>query len=137
MAERRPIITIEVDDTEFKKFKREFEAFKNGGGVMRLGAAGAGMFRSSDIPGVGLVRAMETLGERIGRLTGTISAFGLRIAAGGIFGTGAIGVSAFSRYREATGLGVTPGQLSAFAAYYSPLVNGGDVLSRVANARTI
>ena len=99
MAERRPIITIEVDDTEFKKFKREFEAFKNGGGIIRLGAAGAAMFRSSDIPGVGLVRAMETLGERIARLTGTISAFGLRIAAGGIFGVGAVGVSAFSRYR--------------------------------------
>ena len=135
MAERRPIITIEVDDTEFKRFKREFDAFKNGGGIMRLGVAGAGMFRSSDIPGVGLARAMETLGERILRLTSTISGFGLRLAAGGIFGIGALGFSAFSRYREATGLGVTPGQLSAFSAYYSPLVNGGDVLSRVANAR--
>ena len=135
MAEKRPIITIEVDDTAFENFKRKFEAFKQGAGINVLASGAAGMFRASDIPGMSLVRGIETLSARILTLTRTMTSFGLRIASGEVLGIGMLGYSAFFRYREATGLGVTPGQLSAFAAYYSPLVSGKDVLSRVANAR--
>ncbi len=159
MADKHSVLKVDVDDAAFERFKKKFDEFssalkstnsewsnlkkmmsamptgaagKNGG--MSLGEAGAaaismttGMYSSarSAISGALMIaRGAVSIGTKL-----------LQVATFGSFGVGAIGYSAFDRYRTATGLGVTPGALSAFSAYYSPYVNGGDVLGRVAQAR--
>lgn len=154
MAEKHSVLKVDIDDAAFRRFKQQFSAFSDDlkstnsewaklksainttFGTTFAGGKQPGI--ASEIPGYSIVRlgmAMERLGEKIAGLTLTIGRGALGIATGGALGLGAIGYSAFDRYRTATGLGVTPGALSAFGAYYSPFVSGQDVLSRVAQAR--
>ncbi len=154
MAEKHSVLKVDIDDAAFQRFKKQFSTFSEDlkstnsewsklksamnttFGTSFAGAKQGGI--ASEIPGYSIVRlgmAMERLGEKIAGLTLTIGRGALGIATGGAFGLGAIGYSAFDRYRTATGLGITPGALSAFSAYYSPFVSGKDVLSRVAQAR--
>lgn len=163
MAEKRAILKIAIDDSEFQAFKKEYSDFVSGAPKLNPGAA-AGTAAAAEavvsdsraaaatprapsadflgIPHAGLFPASKYLaGPALHQFVSSLEWAAAKLRNFALFGlasgvaVGAIGVSAFSRYRESLGLGVTPGALSSFSAYYSPLINGGDVLSKVAEAR--
>ena len=82
-----------------------------------------------------LVRSSSTLGKTlfsIGKELFKLASIG---AIGGAVGMFGLGDSAYRRQREARGLGLSTGQISAFKTYMAPYVEPGDLLNRAANAR--
>ncbi len=79
----------------------------------------------------GLGQFLMGAGRTLLKLSGGIGLLGL----GGGLGLFGLAESAYQRQRGALGLGLSPGQVSAFSTHLSPFVNAEGLLSGAANAR--
>ena len=100
--------------------------------VKRQQAAWASMAKSAESMASGVAKATISLVRWAG-LTGVISGL---LGAGGLYGIDRLAISAGNARRSGLGLGVTPGEQSAFGANFGRVVSSDAVLNGVNEALT-
>ena len=140
----KAVIKIDVNSEEFQQFKAAFDKYaatlketsSQWQSIRKLLSDGS-MSASLDV-----FRKMAEYSSTIGHglamgwhAISRIAKISLGVATGGFLGMGVLSYGAYERYRTATGLGLSPGQLSAFGAYAGQYVDASGLLQNVANSR--